>query len=84
MVPSSSTSGALASDKILNLSATCLGDGEVNLKNPYEAVALVGHACMIAVDFRLIGLGEDHRIGLFPITGPGESFLQLTSSRNRI
>ncbi|KAF2708798.1 hypothetical protein K504DRAFT_477236 [Pleomassaria siparia CBS 279.74] len=32
------------------------------LKNPFEAVALAVHAGMIAVGFRLIGLGEDHRI----------------------
>ena len=33
------------------------------LRNSYEAVALFSHACMIAVGFRLIGLGEDHKIG---------------------
>ncbi|KAF2248640.1 hypothetical protein BU26DRAFT_483530 [Trematosphaeria pertusa] len=32
------------------------------LKNPFEAVALAVHAGMIAVGFRLIGLGEDDRI----------------------
>jgi hypothetical protein len=64
MSPGSNTSDALASDRILKLSAECLRRGEVDLKNPYEAVALVGHASMVGVDFRLIGLGEDHRIGL--------------------
>ena len=59
------TSGsALAHSDILRLAAACLGNEEVSLTNPYEAVALVGHACMLAVDFRLIGLEEDHRIGL--------------------
>ncbi|KAL1960428.1 hypothetical protein VTO42DRAFT_7727 [Malbranchea cinnamomea] len=53
---------ALAHTHILELATACLRGDEVNLKNPYEAVALVGHACMLAVDFRLIGLGEDHRI----------------------
>ena len=33
------------------------------LRNPYDAIALLVHACMLAVGFRLIGLGEDHRIG---------------------
>ena len=33
------------------------------LRNPYDAVALLVHACMLAVGFRLIGLGEDHKIG---------------------
>ena len=64
MFPRSNTSDALASDRVLELSAACLGQGEVDLKNPYEAVALVGHACMVAAGFRLIGLGEDHHIGL--------------------
>lgn len=32
------------------------------LKNPYDALALAVHAGMIAVGFRLVGLGEDHRI----------------------
>ena len=32
------------------------------LNNAFDAVALAGHACMLAVGFRLVGLGEDHRI----------------------
>lgn len=32
------------------------------LRDPYDAVALLCHACMIAVGFRLIGLGEDDKI----------------------
>lgn len=35
------------------------------LKNAYEAVALAVHAGMIAVGFRLVGLGDDDRIGEF-------------------
>lgn len=34
------------------------------LKNPYDAIALLSHACMLAVGFRLVGLGEDHKIGV--------------------
>ena len=33
------------------------------LRNPYDVIALLCHACMLAVGFRLIGLGEDHKIG---------------------
>lgn len=33
-----------------------------HLKNPYDAIALLSHACMLAVGFRIIGLGEDHKI----------------------
>lgn len=34
------------------------------LKSPYDAIALLTHACMLAVGFRLVGLGEDHNIGM--------------------
>ncbi|EXJ94160.1 hypothetical protein A1O1_02553 [Capronia coronata CBS 617.96] len=32
------------------------------IKNPFAAIALFSHACMLAVGFRLIGLGEDDRL----------------------
>ncbi|KIW81951.1 hypothetical protein Z517_04977 [Fonsecaea pedrosoi CBS 271.37] len=32
------------------------------IKDPYAAIALFSHACMLAVGFRLVGLGEDHKI----------------------
>lgn len=34
------------------------------IRNPYDAIALLSHACMLAVGFRLIGLGEDHKLGI--------------------
>lgn len=34
------------------------------VKNPYDAIALLCHAAMLAVGFKLIGLGEDHKIGI--------------------
>ena len=33
------------------------------LRDPWDAVALFCHASMLAVGFRLIGLGEDDKIG---------------------
>jgi hypothetical protein len=33
------------------------------IKNPFEAVALAVHAGFLAVGFRLVGLGEEGRIG---------------------
>ncbi|OJD16980.1 hypothetical protein AJ78_02914 [Emergomyces pasteurianus Ep9510] len=61
--PASGAEQALSSRNILDRAATCLSsDDETPLKNPWEAIALIGHACMVAVDFRLIGLEEDHRI----------------------
>ncbi|WEW56841.1 hypothetical protein PRK78_002296 [Emydomyces testavorans] len=53
---------ALSTSKILSLAASCLDKDAPNLQSAWEAIALVGHACMIAVDFRLIGLGEEQRI----------------------
>ena len=32
------------------------------LRSPYDAVALLAHACMLAVGFRLVGLGEEGKI----------------------
>jgi len=37
-------------------------DASPQLKNSFDAVALAAHAGMMAVGFRLIGLGEDHKI----------------------
>jgi hypothetical protein len=33
------------------------------LANEYQAIAIAVHATLTAVGFRLVGLGEDHRIG---------------------
>lgn len=40
-----------------------------HLKDPHDAVALLAHACMLAVGFRLLGLGEDHRLEEVSETG---------------
>ena len=90
----------LSPDNVLGLAASALrrDDDQSTLTNPYEAVALVGHACMAAVGFRLVGLGEGHTLGLqrqihqdtvrvanfhvFPIAGPSESSL-LPAEWNR-
>ena len=37
------------------------------LNNPYDAIALLSHACMLAVGFRLIGLSEDQKLGTLPL-----------------
>lgn len=61
-----SGTAVLAPDNVLDLAASALqGDGnQLSLNTPYEAIAVVGHACMSAVDFRLVGLGEEHNLGL--------------------
>ena len=38
-------------------------DQSPQLRNPYDALALFAHAGMLSVGFRLVGLGEDHKIG---------------------
>jgi hypothetical protein len=67
MAGSQDRSLALAPDRVLDIAARALTqDGEqAQLKNAYEAVALIGHSCMVVVDFRLVGLGEDHKLGWF-------------------
>ncbi|KAJ5674417.1 uncharacterized protein N7477_004351 [Penicillium maclennaniae] len=57
-----SNTDVLGPDRILGLAAKALGDGQPSLHKPAEAIALIGHACMAAVDFRLVGLGEDHSL----------------------
>ena len=37
-------------------------DTDPHLRNPLDAIALLSHACMLAVGFRLLGLGQDHKI----------------------
>ncbi|KAJ5894803.1 hypothetical protein N7495_006494 [Penicillium taxi] len=53
---------ALSLDHVLSVAANALHNEQPSLKTSYEAVALIGHACMTAVDFRLVGLGEDHTL----------------------
>lgn len=56
---------ALNPDRVLELASKALQYEQPSLKTPYEAVALIGHACMAAVDFRLVGLREDHNLGMY-------------------
>lgn len=57
------STNVLSPDRILSLAAKALGE-QPSVKTPAEAIALIGHACMAAVDFRLVGLGEDHNLRL--------------------
>ncbi|PWY68405.1 hypothetical protein BO70DRAFT_382763 [Aspergillus heteromorphus CBS 117.55] len=53
---------SLSPDNVLALAAAAAAAEPPSLRTPYEAVALVGHACMTAVGFRLVGLGEEHNL----------------------
>ncbi|EED13179.1 conserved hypothetical protein [Talaromyces stipitatus ATCC 10500] len=56
---------ALNPSRILEVVLASLrGDGqtEASIGNAYEAIAVIGHASMIATQFRLVGLGEEHNI----------------------
>jgi hypothetical protein len=64
MVQERTTGNPLSAGSLALFMATSLPKGEgPQLKNTTEAVALAVHAGMLAVGFRLIGLGEDERIG---------------------
>ncbi|KAJ5792614.1 uncharacterized protein N7503_008592 [Penicillium pulvis] len=57
-----SDSNPFSTENVLDLAIKALRDEQPSLRTPYEAIALIGHACMAAVGFRLVGLGEDHTI----------------------
>ncbi len=38
-------------------------DTNSDISSSYEAIALFSHACMIAVGFRLLGFGEEQKMG---------------------
>ena len=64
MVQQNTTGNLLAAGSLASLMAASLPkDAEPQLKGPYDAVALAVHAGMVAVGFKLKGLGEEHRIG---------------------
>jgi hypothetical protein len=64
MVQETTTGNPLSAGSLALFMATSLPKGEgPQLKNSTEAVALAVHAGMLAVGFRLVGLGEDERIG---------------------
>lgn len=71
----------LSPDRVLDLGVKALGEGQLSLKTSYEAVALIGHACMVAVGFRLVGLGEDHNLGEF-LLSLRDSVPSLTSTES--
>lgn len=64
MVQTNTAGNPLSAGSLATFMAASLPKGAgPQVKNPYEAIALAIHAGMIAVGFRLIGLGEDHKIG---------------------
>lgn len=63
MVLPNTTGSPLGADSLATFMAASIPKAAgQRLSNPYEAVALAVHAAMLAVGFRLIGLGEDDRI----------------------
>ncbi|KAI9694119.1 MAG: hypothetical protein M1822_003390 [Bathelium mastoideum] len=64
MVGSSSPGGnPLSAGSLSSFMAVSLPRNQSpQIKNPYEAIALAINAGMLSVGFRLIGLGEDHKI----------------------
>ncbi|OCK76611.1 hypothetical protein K432DRAFT_360064 [Lepidopterella palustris CBS 459.81] len=63
MVAPNTARNPLSAGSLATFMAASLPKGAAPpLKNPYDAVALAVHAGMVAVGFRLVGLGEDHQI----------------------
>jgi hypothetical protein len=59
----SSVGNVLSADSLATMMAKTLPEkAEPHLKTPFDAVALLSHASMLAVGFRLIGLADDDRI----------------------
>ncbi len=61
-------SDPLSAENILKHMADALpthkkDDTNSDLSSSYEAIALLAHACMTAVGFRLLGFGEGQKIG---------------------
>jgi hypothetical protein len=64
MVSDRTTGNPLSAGSLALFMATALPRGEDRkLKNGTEAVALAVHAGMLAVGFRLVGVGEDEKTG---------------------
>jgi PI31 proteasome regulator N-terminal len=62
-----SSDSALGVEKLLDLTVKSLpakasDESSPVVKDAYAAIGLFAHACMLAVGFRLVGLGEDHKI----------------------
>lgn len=60
-----SNRSALSAQSIVNHASQSLPPAQTDkpaVKDQYAAIALFCHSCMIAAGFRLVGLGEDHRI----------------------
>lgn len=54
-----------ATDSIITLMARSLPSSNREIKDGYAAIALLYHASMLDAGFRLIGLGDEGRIGMF-------------------
>lgn len=63
MVRPNTTGNPLNAGSLATFMASSLPkDVTPQLRNPFDAIALAVHAGMLAVGFRLVGLGEDHRV----------------------
>lgn len=68
------SNSALGAESLSNLMAKSLpakasNESSPMIKDPYAAIGLFAHACMLAVGFRLVGLGEDHKTGMCDALG---------------
>ncbi|KAK4574847.1 hypothetical protein LTR86_001689 [Recurvomyces mirabilis] len=67
-----SPENVLSAHNLSTLIVSSLPTTTSSIKNPHEAIALASHAAMTAVGFRLVGLGEDHKLEIPPSSDPAE------------
>lgn len=68
MVQQNASGSPLAAGSLATFMTTSLPRAvSPQIRNPYEAIALAVHAGMVAVRFKLKGLGEEHRIGMLAL-----------------
>jgi hypothetical protein len=61
-------------------------DTNSDLSSSYEAIALFAHACMTAIGFRLLGFGENQKIGElhYPAIQPAQAYTFTESECQRL
>ena len=41
--------------------------GNTKIRDAWDAIALIGHVTMLVIGFRIVGLGEDHKLGSYAV-----------------
>lgn len=85
MVNDRTTGNPLSAGSLSLFMATCLPNSTgPHLKSPTEAIALAVNAGMIAVGFRLVGLGEDGKTGATPHADSDPIYYHMSSLNTQL